>query len=334
MQFNSTLRLRDIHPKRKWWNSQSTLTPLNWEPANSKETNNATEASTTQWIMYSKRSKKGENKADKTYSWDKLYTTEIANHAANPEDIGTVWFDDSDAEEKMLEFLASLAGETPDSDDDDADDEDQDESTELAAAAVLSKEMTSFLDLGCGNGSILFALRSHGWTGPLAGVDYSAHSIRLARQVAVSKETPDVQFAEWDLINGAPLSAILTQASSTTTTTTTAAAAAATLQFDVILDKGTFDAISLSDATDAEGRRICEGYKERVLPLLPPGGLFLITSCNWTEEELRGWFVGGGGGGDGDGGARFEEAGRVKYRTFSFGGVQGQTISTLCFRKV
>ncbi|EGX89153.1 Putative S-adenosylmethionine-dependent methyltransferase [Cordyceps militaris CM01] len=243
--------------------------------------------------------------------WDKLYTTEIANHAANPDDIGTVWFDDSDAEDKMLAFLARLAG-SPDESDSEDDAEAAEDAPTPTSATVLSKATTSFLDLGCGNGSILFALRARGWRGPLVGVDYSAHSIRLATQVASARGLSDhIRFAEWDLLQGTPLPPPQTT-------------------FDVVLDKGTFDAISLSDATDAQGRRACERYKARVLPLLAERGLFLITSCNWTEDELRGWFAGG----DSVDGAALEEAGRVKYRSFSFGGVSGQTISTLCFRKI
>lgn len=214
----------------------------------------------------------------------------------------------------MLAFLARLAGETPD----DEDDEDEGEEEQSPAATTLSKQTTSFLDLGCGNGSILFALRADDWAGPLAGVDYSARSISLARQIASSRaplSSNPIAFSEWDLIHGP---------------STPSLPLSSPARWDVVLDKGTFDAISLSDATDAAGRRICESYKERVLPLLADGGLFLITSCNWTEEELRGWFVGG----EKVDGAVFEEAGRVKYRTFSFGGVKGQTISTLCFRKV
>ncbi|KAM3503204.1 hypothetical protein MY10362_004330 [Beauveria mimosiformis] len=249
--------------------------------------------------------------------WDKLYTTEIANNAADPDDIGTVWFDDSGAEEKMLAFLDRLAGVAPDHSDSDTSDTDNTPDSPSLPAAALSRETTSILDLGCGNGSILFSLRSRGWSGPLYGVDYSAHSIRLASRIAASRALPDVApivFTEWDLLSGPPLSTILPVQT-----------------VDVVLDKGTFDAISLSDATDlSSGRRVCEGYKARVLPLLPVGGLFLITSCNWTEEELRGWFVAGDSVED----ATFEEAGRVKYRTFSFGGVSGQTISTLCFRKI
>ena len=108
-----------------------------------------------------------------------------------------------------------------------------------------------------------------------------------------------------------------------------------TAGWDVVLDKGTFDAVSLSDERDAAGRRVCEGYRARVLRLLAPRGLFVVTSCNWTEAELKGWFEGGDEGGEGDAGgeARLREVGRIQYPSFSFGGVKGQTISTLCFMK-
>jgi EEF1A lysine methyltransferase 2 len=98
--------------------------------------------------------------------------------------------------------------------------------------------------------------------------------------------------------------------------------------FDVVLDKGTFDAISLAEErlggdADGEGKRLCEGYKDRILPLVKEGGLFLVTSCNWTEEELRRWF----GGGE----LAFETG--LRYRSFRFGGREGQSISSVCFRK-
>lgn len=100
--------------------------------------------------------------------------------------------------------------------------------------------------------------------------------------------------------------------------------------WDVVHDKGTFDAISLSEEADARGRRVSEGYKARVVRLVRPAGLFLVTSCNWTEEELEGWF--GEGSADVEGGA-FVRVGRVNYPSFSFGGVKGQAISTLCFQR-
>ncbi|POR37133.1 Protein-lysine N-methyltransferase EFM4 [Tolypocladium paradoxum] len=233
--------------------------------------------------------------------WVKLYTKELANHAADPSDIGTVWFDDSDAEAKMVAFLCGLA---------DAD--------------MPARHAASLLDLGCGNGSLLFALRDEGWTGRALGVDYSPQSVALARQVAASKDlsaAAAVEFGEWDVVGG-PVDAVL--------------GAPQRQGWDVVLDKGTFDAISLSDDRDARGRRLCEGYRARVLRLVRPGGLFLVTSCNWTDDELTAWFARGDerpapAGEDGGG---FEVAGRVQYRSFSFGGAKGQTISTMCFKKM
>ena len=95
--------------------------------------------------------------------------------------------------------------------------------------------------------------------------------------------------------------------------------------FDVVLDKGTFDAISLSEEEDEHGRRICEGYRERVQRLVKKGGIFLVTSCNWTEEELKTWFD--------DGEGELEYCGRVQYPKFTFGGRTGQSITTLCFKR-
>jgi len=108
--------------------------------------------------------------------------------------------------------------------------------------------------------------------------------------------------------------------------------------WDVVLDKGTFDAVSLMDAIDFQGQRGTEFYRDRVLQLVKPGGLFLITSCNWTEEELEHWFLGAGERDDPwaelTGSAKFVVDGRVNYRSMSFGGAKGQAISTACFRKV
>ncbi|KAG5972658.1 hypothetical protein E4U55_000782 [Claviceps digitariae] len=216
------------------------------------------------------------------------------------------------------------------------------------SSSVLSKKTASLLDLGCGNGSMLFSLREQGWHGPALGVDYSPQSVELARQVCLAKAgektdedededktmQSEVRFAEWDIMKGSYETVL--QGTGTGTGTGTDGQA-----WDVVLDKGTFDAVCLSGERTEEGRRVCEVYGERVLPLVRRGGVFLITSCNWTEEELTRWFVGSRR--DGDDGAdteshaeegRFVPAGRIEYRTFSFGGVKGQTISTLCFRKV
>ncbi|KAI1468272.1 S-adenosyl-L-methionine-dependent methyltransferase [Daldinia caldariorum] len=263
--------------------------------------------------------------------WDNLYAAEISNHAHNPADTGTVWFDDSDAEAKLIDFLA-----------------------EQQEQQLLSEETTSFLDLGTGNGSLLFGLRDAGWRGRMLGVDYSRQSVEFARRIAESRSRsqdhnsnsnsnsypdadadatesqparePPVEFLEHDILR-TPASALL-------------AGARQPHGWDVVLDKGTFDAISLSPETDpATGRRASESYRARVAPLVRDnGGLFLVTSCNWTEEELRSWFEGARKDGEEEEeeakGWRFDLVGRVEYPSFSFGGVKGQTISSLCFRKV
>lgn len=191
----------------------------------------------------------------------------------------------------------------------------------------------TFLDLGTGNGHLLFRLREgeenededeeeaewkgQGWKGRMMGVDYSQRSIEFARRIADDKgmgpesEGNQVEFQHWDIMSEDPAGVVLSGKQEK--------------GWDVVLDKGTFDAISLSEEKDATGRRIYEGYRERVEHLIRDGGLLLITSCNWTEEELKALFLVEGGS------LHLVEA--LKYKSFSFGGQKGQSVSSICFRK-
>jgi hypothetical protein len=163
--------------------------------------------------------------------------------------------------------------------------------------------------LGTGNGSLLVALREDGWEGVMVGVDYSDASVELARRGAGVREVEDVRFEVWDVIGGTvPKGEWMVEGG-----------------FDVVLDKGTFDAISYSEGVDGEGRRVCEGYRERVGELVRRGGVVVVTSCNWTEEELGVWFVGGE--------SIFEVCGRIEYPVFRFGGKVGQSVCTVAFRR-
>ncbi|KAI0127911.1 hypothetical protein BJ170DRAFT_581162 [Xylariales sp. AK1849] len=225
--------------------------------------------------------------------WDALYTAEITNHAQNPSDLGTNWFDDSGAQDKVIDFLSEHFSSNLDD----------------------AQQTTAFLDLGTGNGELLFGLRDARWRGRILGVDYSERSDEDDAEVDIIGASEPVEFTHHDIL-ATPPSALL--------------AGEQDAGWDVVLDKGTFDAISLSSATDSQGRRVNEGYRDTVLQLVREGGLFLITSCNWTEEELEKWFVGITKTGENG----FEKVARIEYRSFSFGGVKGQTISSLCFRKV
>ncbi|KAF1843074.1 S-adenosyl-L-methionine-dependent methyltransferase [Cucurbitaria berberidis CBS 394.84] len=237
--------------------------------------------------------------------WDAAYSTERQNFASNAADEGTVWFSDAGAEQRMLSFLEDLADEahihkgvT-----------EEEESSGAREGAQVGEEGARFLDLGTGNGHLLFALREEEWMGDMVGVDYSPQSITLANSIRDAKDPPssytNIAFHEWDILTQRPGAWLASG-------------------FDVVLDKGTFDAICLSQDTDAQGRRICEGYREKVEPLVKKGGRFLITSCNWTEEELRGWFEGG----------QFTYDSKVKYPSFTFGGKTGSSVVTLCFKRV
>ena len=100
--------------------------------------------------------------------------------------------------------------------------------------------------------------------------------------------------------------------------------------FDVVLDKGTFDAISLSGDIDEHGRRPCQNYAAAVKHLVRKGGMLLVTSCNWTEKELEEWMCGNDDGREDD---RLEVCGRVPYPRFTFGGIEGQSVAGVAFRR-
>lgn len=152
----------------------------------------------------------------------------------------------------------------------------------------------------------------------MLGIDYSPASILLARRIALQKgySEEEVAFKEWDIL----------------TPPTREDGWNEDVEFDVVLDKGTFDAVSLNEETDEAGRRVCEGYCARVVRMVKVGGTFLVTSCNWTEGELREWFEYGAGGDDP--GGRFAFDGKVEYPKFRFRGVEGQSVYGVCFRRV
>lgn len=193
----------------------------------------------------------------------------------------------------------------------------------------------------------------------MVGVDYSTQSIELARKLwrqysaslasssdpsssSPSAATPDpastsargedITFKVLDLINDTPNEQLWWPTDSG--------------GFDLVLDKGTFDAISLSSATVVESipasdspeastreRRVYELYPTKVLAMVKPGGFLLVTSCNWTEEEVIAWFSGTANPQNEESEGRFEVYDTIKYPVFEFGGQKGQGVASVCFRK-
>lgn len=202
-------------------------------------------------------------------------------------------------------------------------------------------DQPNILDLGTGNGSMLALLRTRGgFRGEMVGVDYSRGSVELARELqrgrghsAYLPEDEDdgeddgegcdgdtqIRFEEWDILN----------ASSTSDSSDWFPRAQG--GFDIVLDKGTFDAVSLSEDVDiGADQRVCVRYPVMARALVRKGGFLIVTSCNWTEEELVRWFTTGSE--DGDGG-RLVVWGRVEYPVFRFGGKEGQGVCTVCFQR-
>lgn len=233
-------------------------------------------------------------------SWDNFYLNEIANHTQDATDEGTIWFDDSAAEEKIIEYLENR----------------------ILGSGILgyqiSRENCSFLDLGTGNGHFLFNLRMDSqellpkkkvWNGRMLGVDFSEKSIELARRIGSEKNGKEIEFKCWDIMSGDP-SGIVLEGDNLN-------------GWDIVVDKGTFDAISLSPEEGPGGCKISESYRIKVMPLIRIGGILIITSCNWTEEELKLWFCGPG--------LTFLDG--IQYKRFCFGGQTGQTVSSVCFQR-
>lgn len=178
----------------------------------------------------------------------------------------------------------------------------------------------------------------------MVGVDYSPKSIELARRLHDSPArgdgatTPAIRFEVWDVFDKSAVQELDWFP-------------AAQGGFDIVLDKGTFDAISLSAEEIAAGKRggeedvdmkgsrvvqqrVCERYPGIVRGLVRKDGFLVVTSCNWTEEELIRWFtrrVEEEGGEEGD---RLVVWDRVEYPKFRFGGQEGQGVCTVCFRRV
>ena len=232
-------------------------------------------------------------------SWDDYYKEDIENLNEAEEDvIPTTWFDDVKAPEKILKYLTSpdfpLAPGSP----------------------QIEGQLPTVMDLGTGNGQTLFQLLGAGYHGRMVGVDYSETSIKLARQLAQSRGHGEtVTFDVMDVVRDEPNGRAWWPEGG----------------FDLVLDKGTFDAISLSEeAASPESRlqhRINTLYPARAVNMVKPGSFLLITSCNWTQDELIKWFTSGKVEGT------MEVFGSIEYPRFKFGGVEGQGVSTVCFKK-
>lgn len=144
------------------------------------------------------------------------------------------------------------------------------------------------LEVGAGNGNLLFALCDAGYAPHnICGVDYSADAINLAQAIAKARAVqPSAEDAEGDEeeAGGGPGGADkITFATCDFLQDEVARldGMVADLETDVavwdfVLDKGTFDAIALAEKDEA-GKAPADGYPARIGRVVKPGGYFLIT---------------------------------------------------------
>lgn len=190
----------------------------------------------------------------------------------------------------------------------------------------LITKQSSFLDLGTGNGGLLFNLPEEGFEGHLTGIDYSQQSIDLARKIAIRNYQWDPEDGSYEFLHADFLSSEdwLTQLSPDVPP-----------YWDVVLDKGTLDAIALSDlkynykgveisGVDLYPLRVANLVGNRSGDEVKPG-LVVITSCNFTQDELILIM---------EKSSKFKYLTDIEYPKFKFGGVTGQTICTVAFQSI
>jgi len=167
---------------------------------------------------------------------------------------------------------------------------------------LLSNEKSRVLDLGCGNGMFLVQMAKQLGYQKLKGIDYSSSSIDLARKIASSEGLEYIEYLTVDFLDEKSLQQSGLKEE----------------KFHLIHDKGTFDAICLNE--NKENRNI---YKQIVKNLLETNepAFFVITSCNWTQDELIKHFS-----------PYFDLHDMIQYPSFEFGGAKGSTVATCIFQ--
>uniref|UniRef100_A0A182M0T4 Protein-lysine N-methyltransferase n=1 Tax=Anopheles culicifacies TaxID=139723 RepID=A0A182M0T4_9DIPT len=153
------------------------------------------------------------------------------------------------------------------------------------------------IDLGCGNGMMLIELAREGYT-DLTGIDYSPKAIELSKAICKDQDL-NISYKVTDLMSESEVTALG--------------------KFKVVHDKGTYDAISLHPENSKAMRT---SYITNVHRMLQDDGLFILTSCNWTESELVKSFS-----------DFFQLRTVIPTPTFKFGGKVGSVVTSIVFVK-
>lgn len=228
--------------------------------------------------------------------WDKSYDTEIANYKSHG-DVGEVWFDE-DSQIRVIDWMRK--NDIADSSEiiDLGKETNQKLKTMHKIRIIL---MCIFILIGCGNGMMLVELYREGYKN-LTGADYSANAVELSKRIAADQNM-NITYEVLDLLNANDIREKLGDK-----------------QFNVVHDKGTYDAISLHPENSTEKRL---KYIEHLYNLTSDAGLLILSSCNWTETELCLSLNG-----------KFQLYKAIPTPTFKFGGSVGSVVTQIVFKKI
>lgn len=160
-----------------------------------------------------------------------------------------------------------------------------------------SERGVKIMDLGCGNGYTLMLLHDKNFTN-LTGIDYSEHAIMLTQKIA-AKKGANIRLQVKDILE---------------------CEVQCEEKYDIIVDKGTFDAICLNPCISIADSR--SKYIHFVEKSMKESAHFILTSCNWSKDELLIHFSG-----------HFVLADEILSPTLTFGGKQGSRVTTLILKK-
>ncbi|GAU93464.1 hypothetical protein RvY_05400-2 [Ramazzottius varieornatus] len=158
------------------------------------------------------------------------------------------------------------------------------------------------LDIGSGNGSMLLSLHKNEYTN-LTGIDYSEAAVSLATKVATDRRINTITYRLADITASAEAQQSVPEIFDR--------------KFDLCIDKGTYDAVCLAPENSKEKR---VAYMENVAKILHSDGYLIVTSCNWTKDELITQFT------------DFTFIDELPAPHFQFGGRSGNTVTALVFK--
>lgn len=147
---------------------------------------------------------------------------------------------------------------------------------------------------------MLIELAREGYTN-LTGIDYSSNAIELSKQIAADQNL-DIRYHVLDLLDEHDIRQQLGDA-----------------KFDIVHDKGTYDAISLHPENPADKRAAYINHLHRITA---ENGLLILTSCNWTEDELCTSLA-----------TKFSKHALIPTPTFKFGGKVGSVVTQIVFKR-